>query len=272
MEYLKFKSIITKNIRTGLNRYTELIETMIDSPERFTGIFRLTNIKNKVIQNVTQSNEIKLGDAFEDLVTEYLSYLGYENKPKTLGRDTNGDELRADQIFLKNEVIYLVEQKIRDDHDSTKKRGQFTNFGKKIKLLKSKFPNKYLNASMWFIDDGFKKNKNYYLNEITSTAFPNTKLNLFYGGEFFHMLINGDETWNEITNHLKRMKIENDNEMILIPDFDTSELGYESLKALSKNYFKKLVSGDLKYKVLIEEFFPTQKNIIRLINELEGKL
>ena len=272
MEYLKFKSIITKNIKTGLNRYTELIETMIDSPERFTGIFRLTNIKNKVIQNVTQSNEIKLGDAFEDLITEYISYLGYENKPKTLGRDTNGDELRADQFFLKHEVIYLVEQKIRDDHDSTKKRGQISNFVKKIHLLKSKFPTYHLNASMWFIDDGFNKNKNFYLNEIANAIISKTKLNLFYGGEFFNMLNNGKETWNEIINHLKKMKIENDNEMILIPDFDTSELGYEALKALSKSYFRKLISGNLKYKVLIEEFFPTRKNLIRLTIEREAEL
>ena len=35
-------------------------------------------------------------------------------------------------FFKKDDVHYFVEQKVRDDHDSTKKRGQISNFEKKL--------------------------------------------------------------------------------------------------------------------------------------------
>ena len=57
----------------------------------------------------------------------------------------------------------MIEQKMRDDHDSTKKRGQFENFLKKVSYLKEKFPNKEIEAGMWFVDNSLVKNKKYYL-------------------------------------------------------------------------------------------------------------
>ena len=94
---------------------------MINNPKRYTGIFRISNARTKLIQNVTQSREIKFGDFMEEIITEYISKMGYENLDKSIGNDENGNALSADQIFKENDKIYLIEQKIRDDHDSTKK-------------------------------------------------------------------------------------------------------------------------------------------------------
>ena len=121
LSYASFMDKLNKKIKSGDDFYLELLETVIDNPSRYCGLFRLSNAKTKLIQNVTQSKEIKFGDFMEDIVTDYLSLIGYENKTKDLGFDENGDRLNADQVFSKGNTIYLVEQKIRDDHDSTKK-------------------------------------------------------------------------------------------------------------------------------------------------------
>jgi hypothetical protein len=118
-------------------------------------VFRLTNAKTKLLQFYTQSNEIKLGDFIEDIVTEYLSILGFENLDKQIGTykvNIRGRALEkallVDQFFKKDNEIYIVEQKIRDDHDSAKKQGQFENFERKIMKVKSMFPDNHINAFM----------------------------------------------------------------------------------------------------------------------------
>lgn len=66
----------------------------------------------------------------EELLTEYISRLGYTNFNKNLGADENGDFLNVDQYFTDEQTIYIVEMKIRDDYNSTKKRGQYSDFSK----------------------------------------------------------------------------------------------------------------------------------------------
>ena len=124
--YEDFAEELNTKIKPDDSLYYELLITVIKNPKRYTGIFRVSNAKTKLIQNVTQSREIKFGDFMEDIITWYISERGYENLDKNIS-----SELQADQLFRKDNVIYLIEQKIRDDHDSTKKRGQYDNFSKK---------------------------------------------------------------------------------------------------------------------------------------------
>ncbi len=71
------------------------------------------------MQNLLQSHEIRFGDAFEKLIEEYL----IENNFTILDNnftDSAGNRLNVDQFFKKNNHYYFIEQKVRDDHDSTK--------------------------------------------------------------------------------------------------------------------------------------------------------
>lgn len=266
MTYEHFINTLNKRIKTDEKFYYELLTTVVKNPKRFTGIFRLSNAKTKLIQNVTQSREIKFGDFMEEIVTEYIALMGYENMNKSIGSDPQGNPLSADQVFNKNDCIYLIEQKIRDDHDSTKKRGQYDNFRKKYTLLKEKYPNCKINASMWFIDDGLVKNKKYYVSEATNeyTKNGNLEINIFYGGSIFLELFNRYDVWNEICAYLLKNKQERSNEVLEIPDFDTS---VEMLNALKKlkvyelSLFKKLMSDKPEYVQLRKELFPTGKNL-----------
>ncbi len=268
IDYEEFKQLLQLKIKTGDEFYGELLKTVIDNPYRYCGLFRLSNAKTKLIQNVTQSNEIKFGDFMEELITTYLSKLNYTILSKDLGIDDNGDRLNVDQIFFKDNILYIVEQKVRDDHDSTKKRGQFQNFYKKIVLVRKKYPQYHFVAIMWFIDDSLVKNKNYYNSEIdrTKNDFKDTELHLYYGKEFFENLPNSENSWEEILNYLKKLRVENSAEILSIPDFGSSPEIYKALLNLPSRYWKKLISDEEKYLLLKNELFSSGENLKKAIS------
>ena len=129
---MEFKKFLNSRVNSSNDVDYDLLVSVINKPERYCGLFRLSNAKSKLIQNLTQSKEIKFGDFMEDLVTKYFEIKGYNNLNKNLGPDENGNFLNVDQIFIIGDNLYFVEQKVRDDHDSTKKRGQFENFIKNL--------------------------------------------------------------------------------------------------------------------------------------------
>lgn len=267
IDYADFVSRLNAKVKSDEDFYVELLKTVIKSPHRYTGIFRLTNAKTKLIQNVTQSREIKFGDFMEEIVTEYIALMGYHNLDKNIGNDEAGNALSADQVFEKGNVIYLIEQKIRDDHDSTKKRGQFENFRKKYTLLKNRYPHRKIIASMWFIDEALKKNKNYYNAEITKETIPDVALSVLYGQELFSNIFSRKDIWDEICIHLQRNKLERTDEILQIPDFDASKEMFVALKTIKTNnpsLYHKLISCKPEYIQLRKELFPTGANINKI--------
>ena len=265
--YDHFISKLNAKIKSDNAFYYELLETVVSNPHRYTGIFRLSNAKMKLVQNVTQSREIKFGDFMEDIVTEYIGAMGYSNIDKSIGNDEEGNALSADQVFVTTNTVYLIEQKIRDDHDSTKKRGQYQNFRKKFMLLKRQHPGKAVDATMWFIDDSLVKNKNYYMEEAACETVAGVTIHIFYGEELFLELFHRPDIWKEIVGYLQRNKKERTSEMLMIPDFDTSDEMLDALRKLKReNYrlYSKLISNKPEYVQLRNELFTTGCNLNRV--------
>lgn len=263
VSYEEFLELLLKHIQTGSNFYYDLLVKVIKNPLRYCGLFRLSNPKTKLIQNVTQSNEIKLGDIYEELTTKILGKLGYRNLNKNLGSDENNDVLNVDQLFYDDNALYMVEMKMRDDHDSTKKRGQFENYLKKIKLLKHKYNPKKLIAIMWFVDKSLYKNKLYYTAEMKSHSddYDNVEMKLYYGAEFFNTLNNGQEAWNDLILNMKKYRKEHINDEVEIPDFGSSQEIFKALLKLPNNLWEKLISNDDLYVLLRDELFSNGDNI-----------
>jgi len=265
--YDEFISKLNEKIKSDDSFYYELLVTVIKNPNRYTGIFRLSNAKTKLIQNVTQSREIKFGDFMEDVVTEYIAAMGYTNLNKSIGTDEEGNDLSADQVFKKNNTVYLIEQKIRDDHDSTKKRGQYQNFRKKYMLLKRQHPNCTIDATMWFIDDSLVKNRNYYQSEAAVENERGIDIHILYGSSLFSQIFNRNDVWTEICDYLLRNKTERSNELLVVPDFDTSEemlVALRKLKIQEPNLTHKLTSTLPDYVQLRKELFPTGENLRKI--------
>lgn len=238
------------------NAKADLINSIATNPWRYIGLFRPTSPKFKLMQNITHSHEIKFGDFIEDIVTVYLGKY-YKNLPKKA--KYKDEDIIFDQVFTLDNSIYLIEQKIRDDHDSTKKRGQFNNFINKIKYLREIYPNKKIHALMWFIDPSLKKNKNYYTQNIV-TIRKNLKVNayLFYGEELLEFL-DKSSVWDEMITYLERWKEMAANNIDLNFEMDWEETKEELSKGVTQKTWRKLISNEKIVKEILAVLFPTGK-------------
>ena len=258
-QYEDFARELSGKIKSDDEFYYELLITVIKNPRRYTGIFRASNARTKLIQNVTQSREIKFGGFMEDIVTWYIAAMGYGNLSKSLT-----DDLEADQLFTDGRTVYLIEQKVRDDHDSTKKRGQYDNFSKKYTVLNEQYPGHEVTAVMWFIDDCLRKNRKYYIERSESESLPDVKIHVLYGGELFTEIFARPDVWDELCMHLTRNKNERSNEALSVPDFDTSPeilTALRRLKAENPKLYSRLLSSRPEYIQLRAELFPSGCNL-----------
>lgn len=262
MEFDKFRQIFNDTIFEKSK--ADLLEKIANSPSRYIGLFRPTKPKAKILQNILQSHEIRFGDAFEIIIEQYLKLMGCEILKKRY-INANGDILSIDQCFRKDGKVYFIEQKLRDDHDSTKKRGQINNFEKKLNFLLSNHSEKNLIGIMYFIDPDTIKNKNFYVTELQKlTKDYNVKTHIFYGKSLFDFLGNSD-IWEEIMKYLEVWKRE-------IPDlpeinFDLeAQRTFDEIKDLKPLVFRKLFENDDIYREIVLTLFP-EKATLKLLYE-----
>ncbi len=253
IDYNHFKSELEKTVYK--NAKADLINKVATNPDRYVGIFRPTSPELKLIQNITQSHEISFGDFIEDIITEYLGHY-YVNLPKRA--IYNNEDILFDQLFEYDNTIFMIEQKMRDDHDSTKKRGQFENFVKKIEYLKEKYPNKHINAGMWFVDNSLTKNKRYYENQISTSHKNNVDMFLFYGSEFTDYL-DKVKIWEEMEEYLILWKTSQDNKIELNFEEDWAETKKELLEFVPAKNWKKIIRNQKVIEEVMPILFPTEK-------------
>lgn len=259
MDYTKFESIFNKEIFEQSK--PKLLETIAKEPNRYIGLFRPTKPKGKLLQNLLQSHEIRMGNAFEVLFEEYFRILGYS----ILEKKFTNENLDIDQCFKYSDTIYFIEQKIRDDHDSSKKRGQIDNFEKKLNLMIKNYPNEKLVGIFYFVDPNLKKNENYYKSELHKMKNDyNIDLYLFYGKELFEFMNIGD-VWYEILEYLKKWKDS-------IPDlpelnFDLEpEQTFNEIKDLPPFIFRKLFENQEVFNDIVLTLFPEKKTLNLLLD------
>ena len=261
MKYEKFNSILN----TGLfaNAKINLLKSIAESPQRYVGLFRSTKPSAKMRQNLSQSQEIKFGDAFEEIIKAYIEEYGYTNLERNI-KDKNGNSFNIDQYFSVPEGHIFIEQKVRDDHDSTKKQGQISNFEKKLDILLKQHAKGELTGIFYFIDPSFKKNKNYYnreINRLKDTKHKN--LYLFYGNELFAHLQHS-ETWSEICEYLEIWRKN-------IPDFPDTNFDLDpastlsEIKDLDPILFKKIFENRDLFRSTIENIFPSRATLKLLL-------
>jgi Holliday junction resolvase-like predicted endonuclease len=262
MEYTKFKSIFNEIIFEKSK--VALIEKIANNPQRYIGLFRPTKPKAKLLQNLLQSHEIRFGDAFEKLIEQYLIENNFEILEKKI-RHSNGKYLNIDQIFKQDNVYYFMEQKIRDDHDSSKKEGQITNFEKKLETIIKIYGDDNLKGFFYFIDPGFIKNKKFYNEELEKISKDyGVDLHLCYGDEFFK-LIKKNNIWSEIISYLEKWRVELPDTPEINFDID-AEQNFEEIKELSPSTFRKLFDDEKLYEEIILTLFPEKKVLKMLLN------
>lgn len=278
LDYVEFKSIFNERLFEGSRK--DLFQKLASIPDRYVGLFRPSKPYTKIIQNITQSHEIRFGDALEELAETYLTKYGYTFLDNSLIYEEDGKSvtLNIDLLFCLNDTLFLVEQKVRDDHDSTKKVGQFQNFEKKYKAVKQKYGNQYtIHSIMWFVDDSLKKNRTYYINEMTKMK-EKEKCNvaLTYGEEFFIHLDQIMETnkhvmiWDEWKSYLKKWKKELPNLPIINFDEEAEEV-LQELVDFSINDYRKIFNNEQLKEEILPILSPNKVLLKLLLEELEFK-
>lgn len=266
MQYEKFKNTFNRIVFGSSKR--DLLKKIAEYPDRYIGIFRPTKPKAKILQNLTQSNEIRFGDAFERIIRDYFEENEYERLNKNIEL-ADSSWVVADQLIKFGDTTIFVEQKIRDDHDSTKKRGQIDNFKKKVAALAGRYGKENLKCFFFFIDPKLQKNKNYYSEEIRKVSEQHEiEAKLVYGRELFDS-VGLSDVWDEIIEHLKEWRKE-------LPDlpevnFDVdAEDTFEEIKELSPSIFLKLF-GNEDLETILDTLFPTGETLRLLSKYFEGK-
>lgn len=260
MNYEYFKKIFNETIFEKSK--ADLLEKISNSPHRYIGLFRPTKPKAKLLQNLLQSHEIRFGDAFEKILEEYLMLKGCKILQKRIESD-NKESLYIDQCFQKDGKIYFIEQKVRDDHDSSKKRGQIDNYEKKLNALIKLYGERDLVGIFYFIDPELKKNKNYYSSELKKMQSDySVDLHLFYGRSLFEFFGFSD-VWDEIIEYLQMWK----REIPELPEinFDLDAwLTFEEIKDLHPLIYRKLFSKEEIFNEIVLTLFP-QKLTLNLL-------
>jgi hypothetical protein len=149
-----------------------------------------------------------------------------------------------------------MEQKVRDDHDSTKKRGQIENFRKKLTYLRS-IHGDALIGIMYFIDPSLHKNEGYYQQEIkTLQKELGIPIYLFYNGEVFQFLQGHTRTWDLLLGSLQDWRKSVPEQITL--DYDANpEKTLVELSSVSGSIWYKLITNDALWESgVITTLFP----------------
>lgn len=266
LEYEVFKDIFDERIFAKSK--PDLLKKVADYPDRYVGLFRPTKPEAKLLQNLLQSNEIRFGDAFEVVIEQYFISAGWRSLPQKI-ISKEGDALDIDQLFIKDEKVLFIEQKVRDDHDSTKKRGQISNFEKKLEALVDIYGEKVEWGFFYFIDPSLIKNRNFYQPELKKLQESwGVHLSVSYGQDMFDQLGRPD-MWLNIMANLQKWRQD-------IPDlpninFDTNPAeSAEEIKGLSFRIFRKLFDDERIVNQILPVLFPTGETLELLLPHFEA--
>jgi len=269
MNYNKFCTILNKHIFEGEKK--ELLRKLAERPERFVGLFRPTKPGAKVLQHLLQSHEIRFGDAMEELISEFLKDWGFKVLPKIIIPDPSNPrkKLDIDQYFTDNKMHFFIEQKVRDDHDSTKKRGQINNFETKLEFLYRKHGQNLIGI-MYFIDPDLVKNKNYYIEELNKMADTyGVELYLLYGQELFEFF-NKLSAWDDLLSWLTQWK----ESLPELPEinFDSDpEDSFNEIKDLEIRFWRKILENEKLWEEGIMLTIFRNGDTLRMICDLFSK-
>ena len=244
-----------------------LIQAIATNPDRFVGVFRSTTPHLKLLQYVLQSREIRFGDAMEEIIAALLAKMGFVNLPKNL-ITREGEELTCDQYFTtaNRNPFYLMEQKVRDDHDSTKKRGQAANFRRKLIHLRA-IHGDSLVGIVYFIDPSLHKNESFYRDEIEALQDElGITVYLLYNGEFFQHLEGHTRNWDLLVSSLQAWRDIVPEHISLDYDADPGTTLAE-LSPITGGVWRKLIVNDALWSGgVVKTLFPNGRTLRGLQN------
>ena len=243
------------NILNGKYSCVDLFEKIAKSPETFYTKFTQFSILEKINAATLQSRQIRFGNSIQKCYEEIFNDFGYLSLNKNL-ISPSGEKLEADILLEKDNNIFLIEMKIADNHDADKKRS--SNFENKLKALLKLHKNENIYATIFFVKnlDKNNKNKTHYQNNINYLRSTlNVNVCLSYEKDIFDFLNiqNGQAYIDKSLSMFDQTK-----EACFCLDFDVNyqETASQILNAFGKQKTSKYLFNMFNNKHTLEKVFP----------------
>lgn len=247
----KFKEIFEKYFSENMMEKA-IFEKTFKNPEILASEFSLFSGLTKITHTTLQSLDIKFGYFLEDLLNEIIySKQGVKILDRVVVNE-NGKKLDYDSHFEKDGVEYIIEIKKRDNHDSTKWKGQLDNLWEKYNLSNSE--NK--RAIIYFIDESYgRKNYKGYLDRWAKYSLNQSELEIYYSRELFGNELLTEDDWIHFVD-LVGQASDKINQLIrdMLISIGTSEEGIEAFVEQSAQYLEskiKKVEKREEYKKIL---------------------
>lgn len=206
MNYKEFKKIGNKWINSKIiDEY--ILKKITENHEVLTSDFNILNPRENMLKSLNQSLEIKMGYILEDVMISLFKESKFKIYESKLITDFN-EKLNVDAVIGNKNLIYVIEFKKRDNHDSTKYRGQLDNLIKKTKEINFKYKNKKIISIIAFFDETYgRKNYNAYFKRWVENPYnKNNQLRIMYQKEVFDYFFNksSNKIYNQFLSNMKK--------------------------------------------------------------------
>lgn len=250
-----------------------LLRYMVKRPEQFPGRFCSVHPENVLRFHILRRQERQWGKTLKGLIAKWLEHYGYQRLGERI--EVDGEKMKCDHYILSPDqsFVVLIEQKVRDDHDSSKARGQWrNNFVPKVRALYRKHGENLI-AVAYFIDPTFRKNFNLYEREAQKLRreLGLVSIHIWYGRELFEQLPFANASdWDEMLDWLKRWH----RDLPELPDvnWETDDAIAELQNIAQRHPFlwRQFAEQESLWKEgYIDVLFPTRKGLRAILAVLE---
>jgi len=220
------------------------IKKLADNPERLIGVLHANTFELGSITSFGYSRNNSFGNAIEGVFNEIVKLNGWKSQPTkyilsnyqlNTPIPSGKKSLAIDQVFSHEDTIVFIEQKIRDDHDTSKWKGQWDNFELKLRVLTEIYSKKDVIGVMWMIDDNFHRNEENYRVMIKNLEDHLRKNALLCYGEKIDDIFNSLDGKNQL--YFKQFfdfLVQWHNENIKVPEMNFDKFPYDSIHAFEQ--------------------------------------
>lgn len=167
-----------------------------------------------------------------------------------------------DHVLDIGKTILVLEQKLKDNHDSTKNTGQFDDLIEKMEGIKREHPDKTVIPVMYFLTDIQKGAKKKFTTMLSAYGGR-----VCYGKELFDIFFNeySNDAWASLSEKIYALQRKTP-EML---DYDTDEIIDEFTQMINsnvrvRNRVKKIISDP----IMLKDVFPVISKKGRFIKEM----
>ncbi|WP_027334528.1 HpyAIV family type II restriction enzyme [Mycoplasmopsis felifaucium] len=302
MEYSEFETELKEILLN--NNAKKLILKLVDAPYRYESILNPFSFKTKLEQSFLRTQENKYFNHIKDLAVSLFFKYGFDFIDSTFVinvLDPNYSDQSIQDIAKfnicfksKDNKCYCILIRKRDTYSANETVALFDKFKHYSEIAFKKIDrDPKLTTILWFIDEEYRNNEEYYNKATTVTDTDNYNIKIKYGSELFDMF-NQIEDWKQIESYLNRFKNENYTDFLKMPDLDKDEEALETLVSLSPSAWAKLNSDSniyvqirkiifnqedpnsnyfkaLKHRTIIENFAEDEDKIKMEIMKLNNK-